>query len=311
MITQHVQYAFRLDAATSVFFTRQLEEIDAKTYDIKYAELEAFRLLPVKTDMHPGTETYTYRQFDGRGVAVMTSNYASGSPRVDVDGQEFTSKVRSIRDSYGYNIQEIRAAAKENMPLDSMRAETARRVINEKINSVALKGDAEHGIVGLFNQSGVQTFTVPNGGGGQAVWTSKTADEILADLYGIVDQVPTQTSEVEHVTTLLLPYDRFRLISGKRMGSGDGALTVLKVFQTNRPGVTVKGALFLDTAGAGSTHRMIGYNPDRMNLEFLLPVAFESFPPEQRGLEFVVECHARAGGVVVRYPLTIIYGDGI
>jgi hypothetical protein len=307
---QDVSRSLRIDAAASAFFLRELELIDQEMYNIKYADLEAFQLVPVKTDLHPGLETYTYRTFDSRGVAQMTANYASGSPRADVDGVETTSKVRSIRASYGYNVQEIRAAAMANRPLETMRATAARRAINEKINTVALKGDAEHGLVGLFNQSGTQTFTVPTGVGG-FTWPLKTADEILLDMYGIVDQVPTNTSEVEHVTVLLLPYTRYRLIAAKRTGTGDGALTVLNVFHTNRPNVKVRGALYLDTAGASANMRMIGYNPDRVNLELLLPVAFESFPPEQRGLEFVVENHARMGGVVVRYPLTIIYGDGI
>src|SRR5690606_14978753 len=120
----------KLDSAQSVFFARQLEEIDTQMYDVKYAALEAFELVPAKP-MHPATETYTYRQYDGRAIAVMTSNYATGSPRADVDGSEYTSRVRSIRNSYGYNVQEIRAAEKEGVPLESMRARTARRGINE------------------------------------------------------------------------------------------------------------------------------------------------------------------------------------
>lgn len=301
----------RLDAASAVFFARELEQIDARMYDVKYAALEAFELVPVKTDIHPGTETITYQQFDGRAVAEMTANYASGSPRADVGGVEFTSKVRSIRNSYGYNVQEIRAAQLAGRPLDSMRASVARRGVNEKINSTALLGDATHGIIGLFNQPSAQSYTVPNGGTASPLWSSKTADEILKDLFGICDQIPTVTKEVEKPTRLLLPYSRFRLIEQKRLGAGDGGMTVLDFFKQKRPGIEVRGALYLDTAGAGATCRMVAYDPKPENIELMLPIAFESFPPEQRGMEYVTENHARIGSVVCRYPLTMCYGDGI
>lgn len=302
----------KLDAVQAVFFARELEEIDGQMYDVKYAKLEAFELVPVRGGS-PGMETYTYRQFDGRGVAVMTSNYAGPSPRADVDGQEFTSKVRSIRDSYGYNVQEIRAATEAKRPLEQMRAVAARRAINEKINRTALLGDAAHGIVGLFNQSNTQIYTVPqNAGATSTTWPNKTGQEILNDLYGIVDQVPTNTNEVEKITRLLIPYTRLRYISQLRAYANSASdETVLKVFQTNRPGVEVRGALFLDTAGAGGTMRAVGYAPDPVNLELLVPIPFESFPPQMSGLEWVVENHARMGGVIVRYPLTMIYADGI
>jgi hypothetical protein len=299
-----------LDAASSVFFARELEQIDGRMYDVKYAALEAFELVPTNTSLDPGTESYTYRQFDARGIAEITSNYASGSPRADVDGQEFTSTFRSVRNSYGYNVQEIRAASKAGRPLEPMRAVAARRGMNERINRTALLGDAPNGLLGLFNQPNAQVFVVPNGNGGTPDWPNKTADEILDDLFGIVDQIPTVTAEVERPTRLLVPYTRLRLIERLRIGP-DSTVSVLKYFKEQRPSIEVRGALFLDTAGLGGTMRMVAYDPKPENLELMLPVAFESFPPEQRGLEFVVENHARIGGVVARYPLTMAYGDGI
>lgn len=307
---QVIERQGHLDANQAIFFSRELEEIDGQMYDVKYAELEAFQLVPVRK-LDPGTEEYTYRQFDGRAIATMTSNYASGSPRADVNGAEFSSKVRSIRNSYGYNIQEIRAAAKAGRNLENQRAVVARRGVNEKINRTALLGDAAHGIVGLFNQANAQSFVVPAvGTGSSKLWSTKTGDQILDDMYGIVDQIPTTTNEVEKPTRLLLPYARLRLISRKRIGT-DTTTTVLQAFKENRPQVEVRGALFLDTAGASDVARMIAYDPKPENVELLVPIAFESFPPQLQGMEYVVENHARMGGVVNRFPLAMAYGDGI
>lgn len=307
------QQFIHLDAAQGVFFARQLEEIDTRLYDIKLGALEARELVNVKP-LNPGVESYTYRSYDKRGVAKITSNYASGSPRADVNGVETTSQLRSVRESFGYNFQEIRSAAFAGVPLDAMKAMAARRAIDETMNSIALQGSAEHGLIGLFNQPNAQTYTVPaDGTGSSALWSAKTADLILRDMFGIVDQIPTNTAEQEKPTRLLMPYSRYRLINSKRMGNStaDGVVTVLKFFEMNRPGIQVRGALFLDTAGAGSTARMVAYDPNPINLEWLVAVPFESFPPQAVGMEYVIECHARAGGVVARYPMSMAYGDGI
>lgn len=301
-----------LDAAQTMFFERELEEIDNRMFDVRYAKLELFELVQPKP-LDPATETYTFRSFDSRGVAVMTSDYASGSPRVDVAGVEETSKVRSMRVSFGYSIQEIRAAAKEGRPLDAMKAAGARRAINEKMNSVGLLGDSDHNLQGLFNISGAGSYTVPNDGtGSTTTWSTKTAAQIERDIFGILDQIPTVTKEVEKPTRLLMPYSRLRLINSMaHSATGPSDLTVLKYVQAQRPGVEIRGALLLDTAGASSSARMMAYDPNPENLELLLPVAFESFPAERRGMEYVIECHARMGSVVCRYPLTVCYGDGI
>lgn len=308
-----------LDAAQTVIFARQLEEIDGQLYDVKYAKLEALELVSAKA-LNPGAESYTYRQYDARAIAKFSSNYANGSPRADVSGLEFTAFVKSCRQSFGFNVQEIRAAAMAGLPLDAMRAMAARRGINEALNAVALQGNAEFGLPGLFSLSSTNTVTIPNGAvGASPLWSTKSGDEIVADMVACIDKIPTVTLEVENPKRLLMSYSRLRFIMGKRLNTtgagapiaGGGDRTVLEQIKQVRPGVEVRGALLLDTAGAGSTQRMMAYDPDRTNMEWLLPVPFESFPPQLQGMEWVIECHARAGGVVLRYPLTVCYADGI
>lgn len=301
-----------MDAAQTVFFSRQLEEIDKTLYNVKYGALEALQLVEPRP-VNPGAETYTYRQFDRRGLAEIVSNYQTQSKRVDVEGKEFTAYLRSLRVSFGIGIQEIRAAQFAGSDLDMQKAMAARRAIDEKMNQIALLGSAEHVIYGLYNQPTAGSYTVPaDGTGSSALWANKTSDLILRDMFGIVDQIPTNTAEVENAKRLLIPYSRFRQITRQKLsGAGDGTMVILTHFQSARPGVQVRGALFLETAGAGGTARMIAYDPDPMNVQWLVAVPFESFPTQLIGMEYVTECHARAGGVVLRYPLTMVYGDGI
>jgi len=100
----------KLDANESIYFARQLEQIRAKAYDVKKVPLNALAFMPVDTSINPGAESITYRQYDGVGMAKIISNYADDLPRSDVVGKEFTSPVRGVGASYGYTIQDIRAA---------------------------------------------------------------------------------------------------------------------------------------------------------------------------------------------------------
>lgn len=301
-----------LDANADLFFQRQLEEIDSRLFTTKYGALEAVQLVQTKS-LNPGTETYTFRRYDARGQAKIMSNYAIGSPRANVNGLEATSKIKSVRASYGYNIQEIRAASMAGVPLDPMNAMAARRAIDEALNVIGLLGNTEHALIGLFNQPSAQTYTVPaDGTGSSALWSTKTADQILRDMFGIVDQIPQNTSEVEKPKRLLMSYSRLRFISEKKVSTnGDGTMSVLDYFKSKKPEIEVRGALFLDTAGSGSTNRMVAYDPDPQNQEWLVPIPFETFPVQLQGMEYTTECHARVGGVVSRYPMSMAYGDGI
>jgi hypothetical protein len=304
-------HAHRLDAAQTIFFARQLEEIDAQMYDVKYAKLEALELLATKT-LHPGAESYTYRMWDAVGVAKMTSDYQSGAPRADVSGKEYNSRIRGLLIGYGYSVQEIRAAAMANLPLDAMRATAARRILNEGINKRSLLGDSEFSLIGLFNLANAGSYTVPphTVGGTDTQWTKKTGMEMYADMCGIVDSIPTNTKEIEHAKRLLLPYTRLRLAAKTKIDSVS-PITALQFFLTNRPGIEVRGALYLDTAAADSGMRMMAYDPSREVVELLLPIPFESFPPERKGMEWEIVNHARMGSVINRYPLACVYGDDL
>jgi hypothetical protein len=92
-----------LDAAETVFFTRQLEHIKARTYDIKYPELKARMFIPVSNEVPSGAKTVTYRQWDRVGRAKIVADGAKDLPRVDALAREFSRPTRICGDSFGYN----------------------------------------------------------------------------------------------------------------------------------------------------------------------------------------------------------------
>jgi len=208
-----------LDANESAFFARELEYIKAKTYDIKYPALKATMLIPPSTDAGPGAETITYQQFDQVGIMKIISNYADDLPRSDVFGVEYTSKVKSLGGSYGYNIQEIRNANMAGRPLNSRKAASVRKANDLRVDRIAWYGNAKAGLLGLFNQPNVPAGAVVNPGSGTE-WVNKNAQQMLDDLNTSVTSIEETTKGVEVPDTILLPIAQNRRISTTVMGTG-------------------------------------------------------------------------------------------
>lgn len=301
-----------LDADQTMFFQRELEHIKSRTYDIRYAELKARSLIPVSGEAGPGAESITYYQYDMVGVAKIIANYATDLPRADVRGKKFTSPVESLGASYGYSVQDIRAAAKAGKPLEQRKANAARRSIEQQINTIALFGNADHNLPGFLNNENVPVASVAaDGTGSSTEWSTKTPDQVVRDMNALANGIVSTTKGAEVPTTLLLPLSQFTYIASTRMGDGSDT-TILKFFLENSPFIReVDWVNELDGAGSGGADIMVAYrrDPDALTLE--IPQDFEQFPAQEQGLEFVIPCHTRIGGVIFYYPLSASIGEGI
>lgn len=303
----------RFDSAENIFFARELEQIRARAYDVKYAELKSRMILPVDHSVDTGAENVTYNQYDRVGVAKIIANYATDFPRADVKGKQFTQVIKGIGSSYGYNIQEIRAAKFAQKPLEQRKADAARKACEDKIDAIGAVGDSANSLIGFTNIPNALTYTVPNGGGGTPDFASKTSQEILTDLNSIAHTIVSTTLEVEKPDSLVLPISQHLLLATKPFSpTGASDLTVLKFFLMNSP--FIKEVVSWDKlkgAGAGATDRMVAYRKDPDALVLIISQEFEQFPPEMEGMLVKTACHMRCGGVQCFYPLSVCYGDGI
>lgn len=303
---------YKMDAGESAFFARELEYVKSQTYDTQYKELKAFTLLPISSEAGVAAEEITYRRYTKVGTARIIADYAHDFPRVDIYGTEYTSKIKSLGDGYGYSIQEIRRSQMVGKRLDVRKAEAARRAVDQEINDIAFNGDSTYGLGGFINASGITAYTVlADGVGASKTWATKTPDQIVRDITGMVSAVMVPTNGIEVPDTLLLPLTQYNYIANTRMGIGNDT-TILQYVLKNNPAIkTIDWLTELTTAGSGGVARMMVYKKDPMKLSLELPMAFEQFAPQQKGMEYFIPCHARCGGVIVYYPASIAYGDGI
>ena len=89
------------DANLVGFFEQQLEQVLAKTYDIKYPQLKGTTAIPVDTSINSGAESFAFKTYDMVGMAKIISDYSQALPRVGIKGQKTVRPIRSIGASFG------------------------------------------------------------------------------------------------------------------------------------------------------------------------------------------------------------------
>lgn len=320
-LTQLTSLQGRSDTAdVTAFFSRQLEHMKTRMYDILYPEYKATSFFPVSTEAGPGAETIVYEQMDTVGIMKIIASYSDDLPRADVVGKEFSSIIRSLGGSYGWNLQEVRTASQAGKSLNDKKARAGRKAYDFAVDQIGWFGDAPHGLLGFLDQPNVPAGPVQVGAvSGNTVWigaTPKTNDEKLEDMADAVSDVMTLTKGVHNPDTLILPLSRYNHVKA-RPRSTTTETTVLQYFLNNHLGVTVDWANELDAvanppSGAGGPlNVMAAYTRSIDMLSFELPQLYEQLPVQERGLEFLVPTHARIGGVIVYYPLSISFIEGI
>jgi hypothetical protein len=298
---------------TSVFFARELEQIKAQSYDVKYANLKFREVFPVSNAAAPGTKTITYRTYDQTGIAKFIGSYGKDIPRADIGGKETTISVKTMAISYGFTTAEIRSQALSGLPLDSRKAMAAVRGVEQTHNEVAFFGNATQGLIGLFSNPNIPTGSAPNGAGGNPEWPTKTPDEILLDLNAAVNDIYTNTLMVEAPDTLLLSPERRAYIATTPRSSNSDT-TILQYFVQNNEWIASTdsvvacnecSAAVQNAKGLGNREVMVAYrnSPDAMELE--IPMELMYHPEQREGLEIMVPGEASTGGLNIYYPLSL------
>ena len=297
----------RLDAGETALAARDLLAIKNRTYDIKFPGMKAREYIPISSDVNASAEAIAYHQYSQYGAAKIISKNATDIPRVDVSKAEFTSPVKTLGAAYGMEWHELKRAAVSGLSVVEMRAKAARRAIEQGIDDVMSVGDEPSGLEGFINHSAVHVGTATYG-----ATSGNSALENYTEMSALVTLIMNQTKGVHVPTDIIMPIANYQFIATQPWATTASDLTVLEFFKRNHPGVNVSAWHRLENAGAnGTDERMICYAKDPEVIEGQLPLDFEQLPPEAHGLEMVINCLARVGGVQVRYPLAIEYLDGI
>lgn len=289
-----------------VFLARELETILARTFEVEYADIKYASIIPISTEVGPGADSFTYRIFDKQGSMKIIADKANDLPRADVLRREVTHPVRSIGGSFGYTIQETRAASMvPGLNLEQRRANAVRRAYEEKVQEIGYYGDAASGMKGFFNNDQVDK-TVPN------KWFDTagiTTDEQLELLNEAPTRLVQNSNMKEAPNTMLVPYNVYRIISTTPRSTTSDT-TVMEFFLRTNPMITaIEPINELEAAKSGgnlSKDRIIVYDRSPDKLQLHIPQPLEFLPPLRQNLEFTVAAHARIGGLALYYPKSVM-----
>ncbi|TPM39369.1 DUF2184 domain-containing protein [Mesorhizobium sp. B2-2-3] len=302
------------------FLIRQATLIEPTVYAIRYQDIQYPSLVPVDTSAPEWIQSVTYFSMDSVGQAQWFNGNAHDVPKVELTREKFETTVSMAAIGYGYNLEELGTAQLLGMNLSNDKASAARRIAEEKIDSVAFVGDAGKGFLGLVNSTTPTATTAPADGTGSATtFASKTPDQILRDINGQLTGIFTGTLGAEIADTILLPYSVLLDISTRRIDAVNQTTILEWVMKNNiytlvtgQP-LTIRGMFgYLDASGAGSTKRMVAYRRSPEVLKFHMPMPFRFLPAWQTGpIKFDVPGIFRLGGVDIRRPKSIRYLDGV
>ena len=220
---------FRLDDA-GLFLDRQLEYIRPQIFEVEYADIKYSTILPVTAEAGPGSQQFTYRIMDATGDFKLISDAADDLPRADVSQTEKSINIRSFGGSFGYTVQELRAAQMANVALEQRRAAAVRRAYEEKVESVAMFGEGSVSLAGFFNNATVDVISANK-------WfstSSVTAQEMLEILNQGVSAIISGSNMKEQPVTILMPYEDYNTVSTTR-NSDSSDVTVLEYFLRTNP----------------------------------------------------------------------------
>ena len=205
-----------------------------------------------------------------------------------------------------------------------MEAEATRMDYEQTINKIGFLARANDptygGLIGLVYQPNA-LISRPTYG----LWTTTNAGNaayMYADLVNAVALQGTVTNTVEMPDTLLLPFAEYVAITttpftlpGSNSSTVAGFTTVADYFLAHNPSVReIEWVIDLNnvtprpstpTDMTTSTNVAVFYkrSPDKLKLH--IPQPFEQLPPQEKNLEWLIPCHAKVGGVISQYPLSI------
>lgn len=287
---------------------QDLNAIDNTIYEINKEELKARTIFNVKSDVPEGAETYSYDVIKRSGAAKVLAPGADDIPLVDADMERHTEQIYSISAGFRLSVQELRQAQMSGQPVETTKAATARRAISEKENKIAWKGDAKHNILGVTNAEGIQTMAVQNNeAGSSSSWKDKTGREIVADLRkarAAVNKLPGHTAD-----TLIVTPDAMEELE-KEYNQYTGQ-TVLGYLRSQSWFSRIDFTSDLEKVGDGDTDSFLVFDSSPNVVQLLIPMDIKRHPEEYKFPNYKVPLEERTGGVIVRYPMAIVRGDGI
>lgn len=300
------------------FVLAQGRNIETRVYQRRYPTFNYAAHVPVVTEGQPWAIGTTFFTVDTAGEAKFLSGAGTDMPFNQATRGQASHDFAMIGSGWEWNLEEVNQAALYGIPLNDTKAISASDKVERLLNDIAMVGSTEKNWTGLLNNGEVQRADAAGAGTG-IFWANKTVDQIMADVNFALGGVRENSEEVEWADTLRLPPEAFRDVATRRMGAGDGFMTVLEYIRRNNI-YTAETGQTLDiqplrearNASADGGGRLVAYRKDPEVVRFHLPMPRRVLAARQKSIMgFETGIIARTGGTEIRLPGAFFYLDEI
>jgi hypothetical protein len=256
---------------------------------------------------------------NGKAWVGKTSDQITG---VSVDMAKVPNPLHPWAMEIKFAVFELESAAKLGRPIDQQKYDAMQLKYQMDVDEQVYIGDTSMSDTGLVNSTAITPVNVPNGGLAHPYWSSKTPDEILADVNLALTTVWAASSWAVVPNRILIPPAQFGQISTQKV-SDAGNVSVLRYIQENNlltstgrgkldilPLKWLIGAAAGGTIGtvAAGTDRMVVYTKEKRLVRFPMTL-LQRTPVQYDSLFHKSTYFGRLGVVEMVYPETIGYFD--
>lgn len=321
--------------STGAFLIGELERLDP-TLHMPLASVSWQRDIDLREDVTIADEfsSFTLTTFGSAGNLGAGNGVRNGKAWIGKDTNQIggvgvdTGKTPQPLTPWGlevkYSLLELASAAQMGRPIDDQKIEGLKLKHQMDVDEQIYVGDANIGATGLLNNTLMTNFSnVVNGASASPLWTSKTPDEILADVNSMITNVWAASAWSKMPNKILLPPTQFGYISTKTISTA-GTVSILKyilennVLNTSGQGkLTIVPCKWCQGAGAGGTigtpgafDRMLAYTQDKQLVRYPM-TSLQRTPIQYDSIYHKFTYYCRLGIVELVYPETIGARDGI
>lgn len=315
---------FKTRDSLLAYYVNQLENLDKRLYEPLVA-VSWGRDIKLRSGISMSDESTSFilSSFAGTGSlqsAVGNMPWISAEtnaiPGVSVNGKKLVKPLRALAREISYTSIELNRSQLVQQPIDVQKMNAFNVLYQMNTDQMVYIGSSDVKATGLVNDAGVTATPVANGISGSPLWSSKTPDEILADVNAELDAVWLTSAYAVCPSDLLLPPVQFSYLASQKVSSA-GNMSILEFVKQNcisnsingRP-LNIQPVKWLAGAGAMGVDRMLAYTNAENYVRFpMVPVRRET--AYYQGIRYIAPYLWCFGEVEVVYPETLGYGDGI
>lgn len=319
--------------STGAFLVGELERLDQTLHE-PLAAVTWGRDIDLREDVTIADEVSsftlsTYGSAGGLGVGntigngkAWISKTADQIGGVAVDIAKIPHALRLWGLELKYTIPELESAARLGRPIDQQKYDAMALKHQMDIDEQVYIGDTSLGDTGLINNTLVTNQSnVVAGAAGQTQWSTKTPQEILADVNTALNSVWQASAWAVVPRNILIPPAQYGFIATQPVTAAGSESILLYLLKNNLLARTGQGTLNILPlkwnigAAAGGTFgtidghdRMVVYTKDKMRVRYPMTL-LQRTPIQYDSLFHKSTYFCRLGQVEVVYPETIGYFD--